>query len=194
MKYKMVCIDMDGTLLSKGGKVSDENRESISKAHEKGVEIVVTTGRIYNNAAYFSHILGVKSPVIAANGAIVKDKNNDNIIYEGSIPNIDCLEIIETLNKYKIAFQMYTNDTIYCSNKITKVVTKIFMSKHVGDEALKINYIKVRKIKKWKKILENNEGKITKFIAISLNTKKVSFVKQKLRDMKNITICGAGFR
>ncbi|MGL5353754.1 MAG: HAD-IIB family hydrolase, partial [Clostridium sp.] len=66
--------------------------------------------------------------------------------------------------------------------------------KHVGNEALKINYVKVRKIKKWKNILDSNQGKITKFIALSLNTKKVAFVKEKLSDMNNITICGAGFR
>ncbi|MGL5084573.1 MAG: HAD hydrolase family protein [Clostridium sp.] len=96
MKYKMVYIDMDGTLLS-------------------------------------------------------KDKNNNNIIYGKSIPNLDCLEIIEALNRYKISFQMYTNDTIYCSNQITKVATKIFMTNQVGYNALKINYVKVRKIKKWRK-------------------------------------------
>lgn len=193
MKYKMVCIDMDGTLLSKG-KVSHENKKAIEEAHKKGVEIVVTTGRIYNNAAYFSHLLGVKSPVIAANGAIVREKNSDKVIHEGAIPNLDCLEIIEALNKYKISFQMYTDDTIYCSNEITKIATKVFMTKHVGYEALKINYHKVRKIDEWKKILEFEQGKIMKFIALSLNTKKISFIKENLMIMNNITICGAGFR
>ena len=45
----------------------------------------MTTGRIYNNAAYYSHLLGVKSPVIAANGAIVRDKYTNKVIYENPI-------------------------------------------------------------------------------------------------------------
>ena len=70
MTYKMVCIDMDGTLLGKGKKISEENKKAIKRVHEKGIEVVVATGRIYNNAEYYSHILGVNSPVIAANGSM----------------------------------------------------------------------------------------------------------------------------
>ena len=81
MKYKMICIDMDGTLLNRRKKISDVNKKAIKKAHDMGVEIVVTTGRLYNNAAYYSQLLGVNSPVIAANGAIVIDQKTNDIIY-----------------------------------------------------------------------------------------------------------------
>lgn len=194
MKYKMVCIDMDGTLLGKGRRISEKSKIAIKKAHEKGVEIVVTTGRIYNNAAYFSHILGVKSPVIAANGAIVREKNNNNIIYEASIPSEDSLEIIDILNRYKVSFQFYTTDTIYCSNLISKIGTELFMTKQIGYEMLKIKYILVDKIEKWKEILESNEGKITKCIAISPKSKKIEDIKKSLEKLKNITFYGSGKR
>ena len=193
MKYKMVCIDMDGTLLGKGRNISEKSKEIIKKAHEKGVEIVVTTGRIYNNAAYFSHILGVKSPVIAANGAIVRE-NNNNIIYEEYIPTVDCLEIIKVLDKNKISFQFYTTDTIYCSNLISKMATELFMTKQIGYEMLKIKYIMVDKIEKWEDILKNNEGKMTKCIAISPKARKIESVKKALKKVKNITIYGSGKR
>ena len=194
MKYKMVCIDMDGTLLGKDRKISEKNKEVIKRAHKKGVEIVVTTGRIYNNAAYFSHILGVKSPVIAANGAIVREKENDKIIYEGYIPKLDCLEIIEVLNKYKITFQLYTTDTIYVSNILSKIGTELFMTKQIGYEMLKIKYVLVKKNGDWKKILETDNCKITKCIAFSPNIKKINAVNSELIKMNNITICGSGKR
>ena len=192
MKYKMVCIDMDGTLLGKRRKISEKSKGVIKKAHEKGVEIVVTTGRIYNNAAYFSHILGVKSPVIAANGAIVIEKKNNNIIYEGYIPSEDCLEVVEILNRHKVSFQFYTTDTIYCSNLISKIGTELFMTKQIGYEMLKIKYILVDKIEKWKEILENNQGKITKCIALSPKSKKIEDIKKSLKKLKNITFYGSG--
>ena len=80
MRYKMICIDMDGTLLNRRKKISDVNKKAIKEAHDMGVEIVVTTGRLYNNAAYYSQLLGVNSPVIAANGAIVIDQKTNDII------------------------------------------------------------------------------------------------------------------
>lgn len=45
MKYKMICIDMDGTLLNSKKVVSEENRIALKKAYEKGVHIIICTGR-----------------------------------------------------------------------------------------------------------------------------------------------------
>ena len=59
MTYKMVCIDMDGTLLGKGKKISNIDKEAIKRVHNKGIKIVVTTGRICTNAEYYSEILGI---------------------------------------------------------------------------------------------------------------------------------------
>lgn len=194
MNYKMVCIDMDGTLLGKGRKISQKNKDVIKEVHEKGIEIVVTTGRIYNNAAYFSHMLGVKSPVIAANGAIVRDKETNSIIYSGYIPTLDCLEIINVLTKNKITFQLYTADTIYSSNAICKIGTELFMTKQIGYEMLKIKYVRINTMKEWENILSKDDCKITKCIALSFNTKKIDNTKRALRKMNNITICGSGKR
>ena len=35
MKYKMICIDMDGTLLGKRKRISERNKNAIKQAHEK---------------------------------------------------------------------------------------------------------------------------------------------------------------
>lgn len=108
MKYKMICIDMDGTLLGKRKRISERNKNAIKQAHDKGIEIVVTTGRLYNNAAYFSKLLGVDSPVIAANGAIVIDQKNNEVIYECGIPKDECIKILKILIKYNSFFQFNT--------------------------------------------------------------------------------------
>ena len=43
--YGLVAIDLDGTLLNSYGEVSTKNKESIQKAVENGVQIVLTSGR-----------------------------------------------------------------------------------------------------------------------------------------------------
>ena len=40
MKYKMICIDMDGTLLGKRKRISERNKNAIKQAHDKGIEQV----------------------------------------------------------------------------------------------------------------------------------------------------------
>jgi len=41
--YKLIAIDIDGTLLNSYGEVSAENKEAIRKAMEKEVKIVLTS-------------------------------------------------------------------------------------------------------------------------------------------------------
>lgn len=50
MRYRMIGIDMDGTLLGRGGKISGENRRAIARAHAAGVRIVPCTGRAWSEA------------------------------------------------------------------------------------------------------------------------------------------------
>ena len=82
MAYKLVCIDVDGTLLNSKHKITPRTREVLIKAHKKGIQIVVCTGRMYTDAEYFSNLIGVKSPVIASNGAFIKEKDNDQVIFK----------------------------------------------------------------------------------------------------------------
>lgn len=192
MKYKMICIDMDGTLLNSRKKISDLNKSVIKKAHDKGVEIVVTTGRLYNNAAYFSKLLGVNSPVIAANGAIVIEQKTNEIIYECAIPKKDCLNLLKVLIEYGCAFHFHTTDTIYCNNWFSRAATEIFMTKHQCNEELHVHYHTIKTHEQWRKVFEKEDGKIAKCIAFSFSKSKVKKIKRELNLLKNIVHFGSG--
>ena len=194
MKYKMVCIDMDGTLLGKGRKISNESKKVIKEIHDKGVEIVVTTGRIYNNAAYYSHLLGVESPVIAANGAIVREKNTNKVIYENPIKTEECIRLIELLYKMNVFFHFYTLDGIYCGNELTKFATKFYMTKQVGYDNLKIKYHVIKDLEKWKEFFRKTNVQITKCIAFSTKPDKIIKLKKELDKLNGIVYFGSGSR
>lgn len=52
MKYKLICIDMDGTLLDDNHNISDENYKAIKEAQKKGVMVVLCTGRLLTSAKH----------------------------------------------------------------------------------------------------------------------------------------------
>lgn len=192
MKYKMVCIDMDGTLLNSRKKISKFSKDIIKRAHDKGVEIVVTTGRLYNNAAYFSHLLGVDSPVIAANGAIVIDQKSNDIIYESAIPEKECMEVLRILNKYKVPFHFHTTDTIYCNNWFSKFATQVYMTKQTYIEHLHVNYHTVQSESRWAEIFKNENGRMAKCIGFSPLKENIEKVKEELSKLPNIVFFGSG--
>jgi hydroxymethylpyrimidine pyrophosphatase-like HAD family hydrolase len=45
--YKLIAIDLDGTLLDSAGEVSLKNREALAKAKEKGIEVVLASRKNY---------------------------------------------------------------------------------------------------------------------------------------------------
>jgi HAD superfamily hydrolase (TIGR01484 family) len=76
MSIKIICIDLDGTLFSgRNHFISEKSIQAIQEANKRGIEIVITTGRIYNNAVQVAEKIGTKSPIIASNGAVIMDRD-----------------------------------------------------------------------------------------------------------------------
>ena len=69
--YEAVCIDLDGTLLDDNKKISDKNIEILNKVNEKGIEIIIATGRALPRAIDFTKVLGFEHTLVANNGAII---------------------------------------------------------------------------------------------------------------------------
>ena len=73
MNYKLLALDLDGTLLNDSENISSNNISYIDKASRKGIKIIITTGRSYNSAKkYIAHI-NVHDPTITFNGAVITD-------------------------------------------------------------------------------------------------------------------------
>ncbi len=70
--YKLIALDLDGTLLNSGLRLSDGNAEALRTAMERGVQVVIATSRWYELALRTANRLGIETPIIASNGAIVK--------------------------------------------------------------------------------------------------------------------------
>lgn len=69
---KLLALDLDGTLLNSKGKISDENKQAIRKAEEKGVLVTIATGRRFRDARPVALEAEFNAPVITHNGALLK--------------------------------------------------------------------------------------------------------------------------
>lgn len=81
MKYKMVVLDLDGTLLNDEKLISDKNAYILNELHKRGIHIVIATGRNYYMAKTLTEKIKSVEPVILANnGAVVRRYINDEFI------------------------------------------------------------------------------------------------------------------
>jgi len=72
MTYRLIALDLDGTLLNSGLRLSDGNAEALRAAVARGIQVVIATSRWYELALRTANRLGIETPIIASNGAIVK--------------------------------------------------------------------------------------------------------------------------
>lgn len=189
MKYKLVCIDMDGTLLNSKKTVSEANKNAIKKAHELGVNIVITTGRVYENAAFYSNLIGVKSLVVASNGAIIKEKDREEVVYKSSLGIENIKQIISLCNKYKVRPNFNTHNSFICGSRfVYTLVSRLFLKSMTAadDGKLKMEYIKdnYKLIKK----LEQSCDDVIKCEIIHISSKKINALKEELNELKDIEV------
>jgi 5-amino-6-(5-phospho-D-ribitylamino)uracil phosphatase len=68
-----IAIDLDGTLLSPDGRVSERDRAAVLRARDAGVAILVCTGRGLAESRFAMEAIEQREPVVVAGGSIVAD-------------------------------------------------------------------------------------------------------------------------
>lgn len=97
--YKLIAIDLDGTLLNDDKKISKDNLNTINKAIELGYEVVIATGRRYWSAKDLSQDIAKHITIIANNGNIVRNSINDETIISKYMDINDFNRIVEAGKK-----------------------------------------------------------------------------------------------
>lgn len=79
--FKLIAIDLDGTLLNKSKEISKENRNIIEKIIDLGYEVVIATGRRYFSAKMLIKSINREMIILANNGNNVRKSGNDEVIF-----------------------------------------------------------------------------------------------------------------
>lgn len=113
MKYKMIAMDMDGTLLTTDKVVSQGNKEILKKAADMGIKLVICTGRIFTSAWVYADLIGTEAPIIASNGAYIREKDRDEVIYMKTLPKEDIFKVVKIVKDYGFYPHLFSSDTIF---------------------------------------------------------------------------------
>ncbi|TDD78882.1 Cof-type HAD-IIB family hydrolase [Flavobacterium caseinilyticum] len=113
MKYKMLVLDMDDTLLTDDHTISNENKVMLSKARELGVHIVLASGRpTPAMIAYAKELHLDNSYMISYNGAVITDLKEDKVIFEQTLTQEQIHELYDYSLKSKTHIITYVNGKI----------------------------------------------------------------------------------
>ncbi|EOC99912.1 Hydrolase (HAD superfamily) [Caldisalinibacter kiritimatiensis] len=184
MNYKLIAIDMDGTLLNSNKEISERNKKALKVATEKGVQVVISTGRIFTSARYYAKLLGLITPIISCNGAYVCEYHRKNVLYENPMETVDFKEIIKTLQENDFYYHFYDNENFYTRelNYSSSSYYNWNKKQKPGDR------INIEIIDNPMELVEEKELKIYKIVAVDKDREKLDYIRKVLSKNKNIEI------
>jgi hydroxymethylpyrimidine pyrophosphatase-like HAD family hydrolase len=100
MPIRLLAIDLDGTLLNGRSQISAVNREALRLATEKGVRLVVVTGRRYHSARAFLEQIPRPVTLIASNGAWIGSPAGD-VFFRNFLPGQAAREALEAARGFR---------------------------------------------------------------------------------------------
>ena len=183
--YKLIAIDLDGTLLNSYGEVSVENKAAIKKATEKGIYVVLCSGRISNSVENIANEIGANNYIIGGNGAIVYDIKQQKILYNKYMNKELVLRLIKICEENSIYYSIFVENSIVASSlKYNVLFYNSENSKKTSEKKTKINIVQDI----YKYIQESMFEEFSKITICDSNKVIFDGIIRKLREIKNIDV------
>jgi len=178
----MIAMDMDGTLLNNKKEITERTKKALKKANEKGINLVVCTGRIFTSALFYAKLIGTKAPIIASNGAYIREKDENKVIYKKCLEKEDAKKIISLAEENGFYPQVFTVDTIY-SRKL------IYSSKNYSlwnEQIPKEDRVNIEIVDDLYKVVDQND--ILKIVVMSEELEKLFKLKSFIKDNIDVSV------
>lgn len=115
--YKLLVIDIDGTLIDRYGQISAENREALALVQSSGMQVSLSTGRSLKSSLRIIEWLSLNNYHIFFDGALVSSQNPGEEIYAQPINNTVLGQIIEYAHAHDIDLELYSTTLYYAERE-----------------------------------------------------------------------------
>jgi Cof subfamily protein (haloacid dehalogenase superfamily) len=194
---KLIAIDLDGTLLNSANKISAENLKAIKAAQKEGIEVVVATGRAHFDVVEIFKDTGVKTWIIAANGATIH--NPEGVLFHSQpMENETAACVLQFLEQNHYYYEVFGRDAIYTPvsgrellnieiDRVESANPDADRAQLLQAAAKQYSQTGFRFVESYKDIL-NQTGEIYNILAFSFHQEKLDAGWEKFEDTENITL------
>jgi Cof subfamily protein (haloacid dehalogenase superfamily) len=108
--FRMLVVDVDGTLMGRSGHVTPRVRRAVRAALDAGVLVTLATGRWFRSAQPIAAELGLELPIILHNGALVRDSLTGEVLHQCRLPRALAVEALATIVRFGAQPIVYEGD------------------------------------------------------------------------------------
>ncbi|HEY8529423.1 MAG TPA: Cof-type HAD-IIB family hydrolase [Paenibacillaceae bacterium] len=120
MQYRLIAIDVDGTLLDDEGKLRPRVRRAIRETAAAGAEIVLCTGRSPVSTLPLMAELGLSGTIITHNGAVILESASRRILHVAKLPRRSAVPYLEYCRERGIHFDINTVFELYVEKELSR--------------------------------------------------------------------------
>jgi Cof subfamily protein (haloacid dehalogenase superfamily) len=118
MNIRLIALDLDDTLLRGDLGISEANRSAVREAEDRGIEIVLASGRSYDAMKKYVDFLELDRPgnfLVCSNGAEIFDAEKGTIVDRRKLDSGFCHELAADVEARGFPWQVYVGGKIICS-------------------------------------------------------------------------------
>ncbi len=113
LPYRLCAIDLDDTLLGPDHAVSARNAAAVRAAVAKGVIVVIASGRMHESTLRYARQMGLETPIISYNGAMVKNPHTGEVWLHDRISGEVAVQVLDYARDHGLQLNYYLNDHFY---------------------------------------------------------------------------------
>ena len=139
MTIRMIATDIDGTLLPRGGTISEATRRAIRGCRARGIPFVIVSGRWIGALGDVIRAAGTEDqPVIIVNGSAVIGPDG-GVLFERFMTPRDVESVYRVLRRYDVQINSYVPNGLYCLNTGALKRRSSMLSGYMGNGNLVVD-------------------------------------------------------
>jgi Cof subfamily protein (haloacid dehalogenase superfamily) len=178
--YKMVAIDIDGTLLNSKSELTEKTKEILKEASKRDVYIVLTSGRISDNVLKFCEDVGADKYLISENGASIINLSNGEIEYSNYMSKDVVNKVLDICEENSIYYMVYSQRELIV--KSIKYMSMFFYKQNYNPNA------RIKQIVAGRDYINNTTSSITKLMICDEDRSVYKGIVRKLKEIEDIDI------
>ncbi|WP_441290615.1 HAD family hydrolase [Sorangium sp. KYC3313] len=110
--YKLLALDVDGTLVRRDGSIHDEDLRAIQRLQDAGVPVSIATGRLYSGTREVARRIGVLGPIACVDGSHIVHTEGDAHLYSRTISGAEASLLRSITERHATASFLFAQDSI----------------------------------------------------------------------------------
>jgi hydroxymethylpyrimidine pyrophosphatase-like HAD family hydrolase len=112
VRYKLLAVDVDGTLLRRDGGIHPDDAAAIARLRAGGVPVTIVTGRLYSGTRPVAERLALSGPIACVDGSHIVDLRDDRALVVHTIAGAPAAALRDIVVRHRIASFLFAQDSI----------------------------------------------------------------------------------